>query len=228
MVKQIKFFLVLILCLFLLAGCGKTYTAEDITGKVFTYEKDGFGGAFTIKIYEDGTFQYYVGLLSSYIGIGEWSVEDGILTLEDYDLDFINHFRIGENTLTYLAVDSTNFMYLTVEDGDRFFGESLEDYTEQFMPYFSSYFGGAGKTKFLVSLDEIRTLLLTNPDSKTDRVKELLEGFTHEELKQYWGQPDSMTSGLWSYSWNLDETCSIGVFFDADGYVSEVRLRIKD
>ena len=137
-----------------------------------------------------------VGPLSSYIGMGKWSVEDGILTLEDYDLHFVNHFRIEENTLTYLAKDSTNFMYLTVEDGDRFFGESLEERAERFMPYCSSYFGGEGKTKFLVRLDEIRTLLLSNSDSKADRVKELLEGFTHEELKQYWGQPDGMTSGL--------------------------------
>lgn len=228
MVKQVKFFLILILCLLLLTGCGKTYTAKDVTGKVFTYEKDGFGGAFTIQIYEDGTFQYYVGFLSSYIGMGEWTVDNGILTLEDYDLPFVNHFRIGDNTLTYLAKDSTNFMYLTVEDGDRFLGESLEESTERFLLYCSSYYGGGEKTKFLVSLDEIRTLLLSNSDSKVDRVKELLEGFTHEELKQYWGQPDSMTSGLWSYLWDLDETCSIIVCFDQDGSVSEVRLRIKE
>jgi hypothetical protein len=61
-----------------------------------------------------------------------------------------------------------------------------------------------------------------------DRVKELMEGFTHEDLKQHWGEPDGMTSGIWSLAWDLDETSTIWVVFDNEGYVSEVRLSLKN
>lgn len=222
--RKAVFFIALILCLTLFTACGqteKTYTAEDVGGKTYTYEKGGFGGPFTIQIFEDGTFQYYEGMLSSYIGLGTWSVEDGILTLKEPAFSFVNRFRIGENELIFLAEGSTNFMYLTVEEGDRFFGETLKNNA-------SSYFDGKGSTKYLVSLDEVRTLMLSNSGSKVDRVKELLEGFTHEDLKQYWGEPDSMTSGIWSFGWNLDGNSAIWVVFDSEGYVSEVRLSLKD
>lgn len=222
--KKVCILLAIVFCLGLFTACGqteKTYTAEDVTGKIYTYEKEGFGGPFTIQVYEDGTFQYYVGFLSSYIGMGKWSVEDGILILRDSDLNFVNHFRIGENTLTFLVKDSTGVMYLKMEDGDRFFGEMLKINA-------SSYFGGEENKKYLVSLDEVRTIMLHNSDSKVDRVKELLEGFTHEDLRQHWGEPDGMTSGIWSYAWDLDETSAIWVVFDSEGYVSEVRLSLKD
>ena len=52
-----------------LGGCSKTITAEDLAGKTYEYEKEGFGGNFTIQLKEDGTFTYYEGGLSSYIGI---------------------------------------------------------------------------------------------------------------------------------------------------------------
>ena len=228
--KKTALCLAILFCLTILTACGKTekvYTAEDVAGQIYTYEKDGFGGPFTISIFEDGSFQYYVGLLSSYIGLGEWTVEDGILTLKDNTgLDYVNLFRIGEDMLIFLEEGSTGTMYLDMEDGDRFFGEPLKDYLSNIN--FSSYFGGSGHSKYLVSLDEVRTLMLYNSDSKVDRVKELLEGFTHEDLKQRWGEPDSMTSGIWSFAWNLDETSTIWVIFDGDGYVSEVRLHLKD
>ena len=222
--KKKSLFLAILLCLSLLTACGQkepTCTAEDVAGKIYTYEKDGFGGPFTINIFEDGTFQYYAGYLSSYIGMGEWSVEDGILTLDDNTgLNYQNRFRIGENELIFIGSGSTNFMYLEVEDGDRFLGEGIE-FTA------SSVYTGEGGTKYLVSLNEVRTLILTNSDSKTDRVGELLDGFTCDDLVAAWGEPDGMTSGIWSYGWNVDETCSVWVVFDQDGYVSTVQLNVK-
>jgi hypothetical protein len=222
--KTVLYF-VLVLCFGLLIACGTTepvYTAEDVAGKVYTYEKEGFGGPFTINIFEDGTFQYYVGYLSSYIGMGKWSVEDGVLILNDNTgLDYQNRFRIGENELIFIGPGSTNFMYLKVEDGDRFLGEDIE-YTA------SSIYTGESAAKYLVDLSELRTLILTNTDSKIDRVGELLDGFTCDDLVAAWGEPDSMTSGIWSFAWNLDETSAIWVVFDRDGYVSEVHLSLKN
>ena len=223
--KKIASFLAIVLSLMLFAACGQTeptYTAEDVAGKIYTYEKSGFGGPFTINIFEDGTFQYYVGYLSSYIGMGEWSVEDGVLILNDNTgLDYENRFRIGENELIFIGKGSTNFMYLTVEDGDRFLGEDIE-FTA------SSMYTGEGAAKYLVALSELRTLILTNPDSKIDRVGELLDGFTCDDLVAAWGEPHSMTSGIWSFGWDVDETCSIWVIFDSDGYVESVHLNIKE
>lgn len=232
--KKAVFFLVLILCLTLFTACGQTepvYTAEDVAGKIYTYEKEGFGGSFIIRIYGDGSFHYYEGLLSSYMGLGTWTVEDGILILTDRTgLDYENRFRIGDDELIFLTEGSKNFMYLTVEDGDRFFGEKMENgaVNPNSDVLASSYYAGSDGTKYLVTLNEVRTLILTNSDSKVDRVGELLEGFTHEDLTAAWGEPDSMTSGIWSYGWNVDETCAIWVVFDSDGCVSEVHLKLKD
>ena len=218
--------LIVLLCMTIFTSCGPKepiYTAEDVAGKMYTYEKEGFGGPFTISIFEDGSFQYYVGFLSSYIGMGRWSVEDGVLTLTDSTgLNFQNCFKIGEGVLTFLAEDSTGVMYMNLRDGDRFLDTGVN------LDVISSSYEGSGNTKYLVSLDEVRTLMLHSSDSKVDRLEELLEGFTHEDLKQHWGEPDSMTSGIWSYAWDLDETCSVWVVFDRDGYVSEIHLSVKE
>ena len=52
-----------------LGGCSKAITAEDLAGKTYEYEKEGFGGNFTIQLKEDGTFTYYEGGLLSLIHI---------------------------------------------------------------------------------------------------------------------------------------------------------------
>ncbi len=90
-------------------------------GKTYVWEKEGFGGDFTITLDEDGKYTYYVGYLSSYIGMGEWKIEDGVLTLTEnsgYDLTF--RFRVGDGELVYIKEGSSEFMHVTVEDGDRF------------------------------------------------------------------------------------------------------------
>lgn len=95
---------------------------EDVVDKTYVYEYEGFGGQFTINIFNDGTFMYYVGMLSSYIGRGNWEYTNGVLTLTDV-LDksqIINKFYVKDNYLIYIAEGSTNFMYLTVSDGAKF------------------------------------------------------------------------------------------------------------
>ena len=109
-------------------GSGSAYyeeyftSIEDVVEKTYVYEYEGFGGEFTINIYNDGTFMYYVGMLSSYIGRGNWEYTNGILTLTDVfdNPKFVNKFYVKDNCLIYIAEGSTNFMYLKVSDGAKF------------------------------------------------------------------------------------------------------------
>lgn len=109
------------LLLLSLSGCGASErNAEMISGKTFYYENEGFGGAFKIELNEGGSFQYYEGMLSSYLAHGTWSVSGDVLTLEDFDFQIVNHFRIDGDTLRFQEQDSSNFMYVKVKDGERF------------------------------------------------------------------------------------------------------------
>lgn len=238
--KKAALILALILSLSLLTACGqkeKTYTAEDVAGKSYVYEKEGCGGVFTISLFEDGTFQYYEGMLSSYIGMGTWTLEEhNVLCMKDHEMGRIsddfstiemyvrtNYFRVEEDCLVWLAENSDNFLYVDVEDGNRFFGEPVKLDTS------AVYSEIEGRPKDLISLDWVRFLSrLGHGYSGEDRVEDLLEGFTYKDLKQYWGEPDGMTSGIWSYAWDLDETSAIWVVFDSEGFVSRVHLNIKE
>ena len=110
-------------------GSGSAYydeyftSVENIVDKTYVYEYEGFGGPFNINIFSDGTFMYYVGMLSSYIGHGNWEYTNGILTLTDGQDQpkFINKFYVKDNCLIYIAEGSTNFMYLKVNDGAKFY-----------------------------------------------------------------------------------------------------------
>lgn len=96
-------------------------------GRHYLSESEGFGGDFTIVLRDDGTFTYYVGLLSSYFGTGRWTEEGDIVTLtDDTGLPFVNRFRrTAEDDLLWLAEGSTGFMHLTLSDGTRFLGAPL-------------------------------------------------------------------------------------------------------
>ena len=149
--KKTGLFFVIMLCLALLTGCGekqKVYTSEDIVGKTYVYEKDGCGGYFTIDLFEDGTFQYYEGYLSSYIGMGTWTLEDKVLCLEDQEMhrftdDFstmepyirTNCFNVEKDCLVWLEENSDNFLYVDVANGERFSAvESELDASSYFDP----------------------------------------------------------------------------------------------
>lgn len=119
-----KAFLILA-CLALLGGCSRQVRPEDIAGKTYHYEKEGFGGNFTIRLEEDGTFTYYEGFLSSYIGTGTWTLEGDTLCIIDEGAgkSWKNYFRADKETLTFRSEGSINFMYLTVADGEKFLAE---------------------------------------------------------------------------------------------------------
>ena len=96
---------------------------DDIAGKTYLYDGEGFGGSFTITLYEDGTFTYYEGMLSSYIGTGTFMLDDDTVIMTDnghggYGL--VNHFRRDGDDLVFVDQDSDNFVYVKVKDGEKF------------------------------------------------------------------------------------------------------------
>lgn len=99
-------------------------TADDaVAGKTYLYENEGIGGSFTITLYDDGTFTYYEGMASSYIGVGSWEQDGNSITMTDdghggYGL--VNHFRRDDEDLVFVEQDSDNFIYVKVKDGEKF------------------------------------------------------------------------------------------------------------
>lgn len=96
---------------------------SDISYGEYVYEREGFGGDFIITINEDHSFEYYEGSLSSYIGYGEWSIKGNTITLNDYGMGDKTRtivFKISDKSLIYIGDKSDNFIYVKVEDKDRF------------------------------------------------------------------------------------------------------------
>ena len=104
-------------------ACGNTdgVLRDSVAGKTFIWEKEGIGGDFTITLNADGTYQFYEGYLSSYIGFGNWTVENGAVILtEKGGQDSVYRFAVQDGALVYLADSSDGFLYTDVTDGDRF------------------------------------------------------------------------------------------------------------
>ena len=121
-----KRIVICILALGMLAGFACAKKTDDalrktVAGKTFVRENGGFGGDFTITLREDGSYEYYEGFLSSYIGMGTWTVEDGVLILtEQGGYDFVYRFTVQDGALVYRAVGSSAFIYVKAADGDLF------------------------------------------------------------------------------------------------------------
>lgn len=109
----------------LLTGCAETGSVKesDIAGRTYTCQKDGFGGDFTIAMMDDGTFSYSEGPLSSYIGMGSWTLEGDVLHLSDTGLQTKTrnyYFRVDGSDLVFISENSDSFSYIDVADGERF------------------------------------------------------------------------------------------------------------
>lgn len=130
MLRKYILFILAAICISCLSSCSNPAdSGEDIrsriTGKTFVYEGEGFGGDFSIEIKEDGSFSYYEGALSSYIGMGKWTLDGDILCLSDSErggMPLVNYFRVDENDLVFLAEDSSGFAIVEVSEGERFSG----------------------------------------------------------------------------------------------------------
>lgn len=90
----------------------------------YVCEIPGVGGDFSIVINADGTFQYYEGAISSYIGTGRWTYNDDKITLKDEGLQSSireYHFDYEDGILIFRKNDSSEFTYVKAEDKTRFF-----------------------------------------------------------------------------------------------------------
>lgn len=114
----------LILAMALLCtGCARQAQKADISDKTYVYEKDGFGGDFTIKLNGNGTFTYYEGFLSSYVGTGNWTFDGETLVLVNdkaYGYQRENRFKVVDGYLVFQAEDSSNFTHIKAADGEKF------------------------------------------------------------------------------------------------------------
>ncbi len=88
----------------------------------YQYEGEGIGGDFTITLNADGTYTFYEGALSSYMGAGTWDVYDNAVYLTEgdggFDLTFM--FGVEDDALVYLDAGSDAFVYVKVQDEARF------------------------------------------------------------------------------------------------------------
>ena len=115
------FIVLLTVMALLLSACSGQDISAAVSGKTFTWEKEGFGGDFTITLNEDGSYRYYEGFLSSYIGSGDWSVKnDTVVMTEKGGYDAVFRFSVKDGDLIYRSDGSDRFIYTAVEDGDRF------------------------------------------------------------------------------------------------------------
>ncbi|MCQ2536916.1 MAG: M56 family metallopeptidase [Lachnospiraceae bacterium] len=103
---------------------------------LYIYEKGGFGSNFTISLKNDGTFSYYEGSLSSYIGIGEYTVDNDRLILFDRGMSreepWIFEFTIDDGKLIFDKSKSHDFIYVHPDDGAAFYlSPQKESHTTQ-------------------------------------------------------------------------------------------------
>lgn len=129
---------------------------------IYVYEKPGFGSDFFIKLNRDGTFTYSEGSLSSYFGLGTWTLTDNILALTDKpttSMAFYNEFRVEEDAIVWLSENSTGFLYrgyVPLADGARFLYRGSEEsptpsltYVEDITDVAKGIFDGGPRATFV-------------------------------------------------------------------------------
>ena len=134
--KKVLAIMLVLTIAFSVIGCSNPteITKDEIVDKVYVYEKEGCGGEFTIEIKADGTFYYGEGILSSHIGMGEWTYSDGMLALKEKTARIIDgdkmeyvvvtfNFSVEKDTLIFVENGSDNFRYVKVKDGEKFFAQ---------------------------------------------------------------------------------------------------------
>ena len=105
--------------------CGITI-AEKIADRseiaeTYQYEGEGFGGDFTITLNADGTYAFYEGPLSSYIGGGAWNKDDDTVhMIEENGSTCSSRLRFRTVRWSIPRQVRTPSFYVDVPDGERF------------------------------------------------------------------------------------------------------------
>lgn len=157
----------------------------QIAGKTYIYEKPGFYGPFTIDIEYNGTFTYYVGYASSYIGHGIWERKDSKLYLYDNGLSVTKTFafEIENDCLMFLSAESDQFMYLAVSDGERFFAYERTEVESSSLIYVTVI---EKKTTYFIGMD-----VLGNKWKIRYKNAERIKDVSHCWVK-YYGSPTEL------------------------------------
>ena len=116
---------ILLILIFLCGIANAEGTADGIRdggiAGTYRYEGEGFGGDFTITLNADGTYSFYEGALSSYLGGGTWTMDgDAVCLTEENGFDLHFRFTWQGDALVYDAAGSDGFLYVEVSDAERF------------------------------------------------------------------------------------------------------------
>ena len=109
------------------AAVDSTKWPKTLVYGTYTRKNEGLGGLdeFSITLNEDGTYSYYETLISSIIGMGNYTIEDGIVTLYEGNKTF--RFRYYLNALEFIAGESDKFTYINLTDGEIFYYKTTEN-----------------------------------------------------------------------------------------------------
>jgi hypothetical protein len=122
--KRIITLIIYMALILIVPACGKS---DEVLLKPGIYILQDFKrevpGDFTITIYEDGTFQSYETPVSSYIGMGHYSIEKDIVTLKEDASGCtgdINYYQMIDGNLSFISKDSANYHFVPLENGALF------------------------------------------------------------------------------------------------------------
>ncbi len=117
-----KIILLIILAVLTLSGCGKNEAStpdEKAEGMYMWVGEDEFKNTASVTLKEDGTFMMCFSPLSSYIGQGEYTEENGRLVLNTDDGNFTYAFDVTEDGIMFDGGSSSEFKWFSeLSNGD--------------------------------------------------------------------------------------------------------------
>ena len=97
----------------------------------------------SIRLFEGGTYEFYEGFLSSYMGGGDWFMEGSRLYMSERNgMYLFNTFIPIEGALVFVEEESDNFPYVRVPDMGRFIKDAPDGSGETAALAFDSFDGG--------------------------------------------------------------------------------------
>ena len=125
---MIKVILLALLCALTFFSCSESKKTEtDLNEVVASYSwgswDEDIEHTASVTLMNDGTFQFTFSPISSYIGYGSYTIDDGKLILETSDGEYIYTFSMAENSIIFDGENSSEFTWFSdFEDGDVFMG----------------------------------------------------------------------------------------------------------
>jgi len=112
--KKIMFYLLLVVTVFtiLLSGCANKSTTLQFRNYSFENSNEAFKPSVTLQ--ENSNFIFICSLLSSYLAIGSYTIENDNLTLKTEDGEYYYVFEIKGETLIFNAEKSSDLPSFTV------------------------------------------------------------------------------------------------------------------